>query len=342
MIRRVLTLLVSMASVVIVKGQTLDGNAVYSFLGMPFHAQTAAMGGRNVSQMASTAGIISENPALLRPNHHKNVFSNFTFLAPGITGLQGGASWHQEKMATTFTLGLTHLQYGEEPLTDPSGNILGDFRAFDQAIALSASRKYGQHWFYGATFKLINAAYGPWRSIGMAMDMGVNYYQEDAGLQWGFTVKNMGIQLTKFAGQAEDLPFDMVMGVSKKLDKAPFSISLTAQRLHDFDILYSDTAYNLENFGVSGRPGWGKQLLSHLVLGTQVFVGEKITLSGGFNLLRRNELAVRNVASGMAGFSYGIALRHKKLDFQFARSHNLRSLAQQQIAVVFDFGGSAQ
>jgi hypothetical protein len=342
MIRRILTLLVSMASVVIVKGQTLDGNAVYSFLRMPFHAQTAAMGGRNVSQIASTAGIISENPALLRPNHHKNVFSNFTFLAPGITGLQGGAAWHQEKIATTFALGLTHLQYGEEPLTDPSGNVSGDFRAFDQALALSASRKYGQHWFYGATFRFVHAAYGPWRSMGMAMDMGLNYYKEDAGLQWGFTVKNMGLQLTKFDAQAEDLPFDMVMGVSKKLDKAPFSISLTAQRLHDFNILYSDTAYNLENFGVSGRPGWGKQLLSHLVLGTQVFVGEKITLSGGFNLLRRNELAVWNVASGMAGFSYGIALRHKKLDFQFARSHNLRSLSQQQIAVVFDFGGSAQ
>jgi hypothetical protein len=342
MIWRVFKLFFCVASVVMVKGQTLDGNAVYSFLGLPFHAQTAAMGGRNISQMTSTAGIVSENPALLRPHHHKNVFSNFTFLAPGITGLQGGAAWHQEKMATTFALGVTHLQYGEEPLTDPSGNVLGDFRAFDQAISLSASRKYGENWYYGGTFKVILSAYGPWRSMGMAMDMGVNYHQQDAGFQWGFSVKNMGRQLTQFAGQAEDLPFDMVLGVSKKLDKAPFGISLTAQRLHDFDLLYSDTAYNLENFGVSGRPGWGKQLLSHLVLGTQVFVGEKITLNGGINLLKRNELAVRNVASGMAGFSYGISLRHKKLDFQFARFHNLRAFAQQQIAVSFDFGTSAQ
>ena len=50
----------------IVNGQTLDGNSIYNFLGITMHAQTAALGGRNVSQIGGGAGGFIENPALLR------------------------------------------------------------------------------------------------------------------------------------------------------------------------------------------------------------------------------------------------------------------------------------
>lgn len=322
--------------------QTLDGNSIYNFLGITMNAQTAAMGGRNVSQLGEGVGALLENPALLRARDHQAVFTNFTFLAPGVTGLNASGAWHVEKSAITFGVSLTHFSYGDEPLTDPAGNILGSFRAMDQMFSVSASAKYGQSWYYGSTLKLIQSVYGPWKSVGMAVDFGLNYYKEEAGFQWGFVAKNMGLQLKTYNGQKEDLPFDVVMGITQKLAKAPFSISLTAQRLHNFNILYTDTVFNNENFGQSGQAGWGKQLLSHLIIGSNIFLGEKVVFSGGFNLLRRNELAIRNISSGLTGFSYGIGLKHRKLTFQYTRSHNQRSVTLQQVSLALGFSDSGQ
>jgi hypothetical protein len=326
----------------VVNGQTLDGNSIYNFLGITMHSQTAAMGGRNVSLIGAGAGSVLENPALLRASDHQTFFSNFTFLAPAVTGLHASGAWHFDKIGTTFGLSLTHFGYGEEPLTDPAGNVSGTFRAFDQTVALSASGKYDKRWFYGASLKFIHAAYGPWRSSGVALDFGLNYFKEESGFQWGIAAKNMGVQLKTFNGEQEDLPFDLVMGITQKMAKAPFSISITAQRLHDFDILYTDTLFNDENFGVSGRVGWGKQALSHLIIGSNVYLGEKVILSGGFNFLRRNELAIRNISSGLTGFSYGIAMKHKKLCFQYSRSHNQRFITQQQISFAIGLSNSSQ
>jgi len=326
----------------IVNGQTLDGNSIYNFLGITMHAQTAALGGRNVSQIGGGAGVFIENPALLRATDHQTFFSNFTFLAPSVTGLHASGIWHADKIATTFGVSMTHFGYSEEPLTDPAGNVSGTFRAFDQMVSVSASGKYDKFWFYGASLKFIHAAYGPWKSSGVALDFGLNYFREESGFQWGIAAKNMGVQLKTFNGEQEDLPFDLVMGITQKMAKAPFSISLTAQRLHDFDILYTDTVFNNENFGVSGKPGWGKQVLSHLIIGTNIYLGEKVILSGGFNLLRRNELAIRNISSGLTGFSYGIAMKHKKLSFQYSRSHNQRSITQQQLSFAIGLSSTTQ
>jgi hypothetical protein len=318
--------------VYVASSQTLDGNAVFNFMGVPSYAHAAALGGRNVSQIGAGAGFLSENPALLRKDHDQTIFSNFTFLAPGVIGMHGLGAWNVNKIGATFGLSITHFSYGNEPLTDAAGNVLGTFRAFDQLIAVSGSANYGKYWHYGGSLKFIHAAYGAYRSSALAMDIGLNYYRASSGIQWGFAAKNMGFQLSSFAGQQEDLPFDLVVGVTKKLEKAPFSISLTAQKIHNFEILYSDTAFNRENFGTPANPGLAKQIMSHLILGTDIYIGEKIILSGGFNLLRRNELAIRNIASGLTGFSYGLAFKHKKLAFNFSRSHNQRAIAQQQLS----------
>jgi hypothetical protein len=50
----------------------------------------------------------------------------------------------------------------------------------------------------------------------------------------------MGFQLKTYAGEQEDLPFDLQIGITKKLANAPLGFSITAQHLHQFNTLYSD------------------------------------------------------------------------------------------------------
>ena len=318
-----------------VGSQTLGGSSAFNFLRLQLHPQAGALGGRNVSHFSADLGMLSENPSLLRKGHHSAVSANFTSLAPTVTGLYAAGGYHMGKTATTLALGITHLGYGEQPETDPSGNILGTFRAFDQMLGLTISRKYNKKWHYGSTLKLINSRYGAYSSQGLALDVGLNYYDEERMIQFGFAAKNMGVQIKSYANRKEDLPFDMVLGMTKQLEKAPIRFSLTGQRMHQFDLIYNDTLFNEANFGSQPKSNLGTKIFSHLILGADVLVGEKIVLTGGYNVLRRRELRIQNIASGLTGFSYGFNLHLQRLRIYYARTHYQSSLSHHQISFSF-------
>jgi hypothetical protein len=322
----------------LLKAQTLGGSAAYNFLRMQWVPQAGALGGRNVSMFNNDVSLFNENPSLLREDQHGNIAANFTSIAPTVNGLFGGAAYFHEKSATTFGIGITHLLYGNEMQTDASGNILGNFSAYDQMISLAASRSYGERWHYGATLKFIHSKYGPYNSIGIASDIGLSYYDEENMLQAGFVAKNMGVQIKTYANQQEDIPFDLLIGLTKQLEKAPIRFSLTAQRLHQFDLLYNDGIFEFDNYGSPVKYGVGAKLLSHLIAGTDLLLGEKVVVSAGYNFLRRKELQIRNLTNGFTGISYGIRLNLSSIQFQYARTHYQSSFSQHQVAFNFQLG----
>jgi hypothetical protein len=293
--------------------------------------QLAALGGKNVSLWSSDLGLVAENPALLKNQHHAFLSSTFNYIAPSVTALQGLGAFHHEKINTSFSIGLVHLLYGEEMQTDASGNILGSFRAFDQIVSASFAKAYGNRWRYGATLKYIYSSYGIYKSAGLAADVGLSYFDENRKLQIGFAARNMGVQLKTYGGVSEDLPLDLVIGVSKQLEKAPLRFSVTVQRLHQFDLLYDDSLYNNESFGTTESAGFVKKLFSHFVFGTELLLGDRLIILAGYNVLRRNELSIKNIASGLTGFSYGLQLKLNRLNLYFSRSHYQSSLAQNQL-----------
>ena len=315
--------------------QTLGGSSAFNFLRLQLHPQAGALGGRNVSHFGAELGMISENPSMLRKGHHSAVSANFTSLAPTITGLYAAGAYHLEKKATTLALGITHLGYGEQPETDASGNILGNFRAYDQLLGVTVSRRYNKKWYYGSTLKFINSRYGAYLSQGLALDVGLNYHDEERMIQFGFATKNMGVQLKSYGNGKEDLPFDLVLGMTKQLEKAPIRFSITGQRMHQFDLLYNDTLFNETNLGRQPQSNFGTKIFSHLVLGTDILVGEKIVLTGGYNVLRRRELRIQNIVSGLTGFSYGFNLHLQRLRIYYARTHYQSSLSHHQISFSF-------
>ncbi|MFZ9261803.1 MAG: type IX secretion system protein PorQ [Chitinophagaceae bacterium] len=318
-----------------VSAQTLGGTSTYNFLRMQWTPQANVLGGRNISLFNNDIGLYLDNPALLRESHHGNISANFTSIAPTIKGLFGTGAYYHERLNTTFAGGIAHLLYGNEIQTDAAGNIMGNFTAYDQMISIAASRQYEERWFYGANIKFINSRYGAYSSLGLAADIGINYYDEERMLQAGFAARNMGVQVKTYANQSEDLPFDLLLGVTKQLEKAPIRFSLTAQRLHQFDLLYNDQVFNIDNYGATVKNGFGSKILSHLIAGTDLIVGEKVVLSLGYNFLRRKELQIRNLASGLTGFGYGLRLNLNSLQFQYARTHYQSTYSQHQASIVY-------
>ena len=304
--------------------QTLGGNSVFSFLKLSNTPQLTALGGVNVSQNSNDIGLAFNNPALLKPSMHTQMNAVFNSFYAGIKVYHLSFGYHNEKLNTNFSWGLNYFDYGNTSETDASGNIMGKFRPTDWVMQVSVTRSYLNNWNYGATLKFISSNYGQYRSNGLALDVGILYCDSAKLFSASVVAKNMGTQLKKYQGSdPDDLPFDLQIGVTKRLSKAPFSFSLTAQRVHQFDINYSDTTFNNENgFPNSSTKKFSfEKLINHFVLATTIYVGDRVEVMAGYNFLRRKELRIGNAVNGLNGFSLGTGVKLGKLQLRYARAY---------------------
>lgn len=314
--------------------QVLGGRSVFNFLRLSPTPQLTALGGVNVSQPSDDIGMTFNNPALFTPAMHSQVNAVFNDFYGGISVFHLSAGFHHDRLQTDFTGGIHFFNYGSTTETDAGGNVLGKFRPVDWVLQAGASRRYMEKWRYGANLKIISSNYGQYRASGAALDIAVLYKDSARRFTASFMVKNLGLQLKKYAGETEELPFELQAGMTKRLADAPFSFSLTAQRLHQFDILYNDTAFNNSNGYSSSPTGFtvGK-LFDHLVLGTTIHVHAKLEVQAGYNFLRRRELSIPNTANGLNGFSLGAAVLLDKLSLRYARAYYQSGSAFNQLGL---------
>ena len=300
--------------------QTLGGSAVYSFLKLSPAPQLTSAGGVNVSIIGKDPSMGWHNPALLRPGMHRQLAANFTSMYAGIRSGHALGVWHTERLNTTLGLGVQYMDYGSAVQTDPSGNILGSFRPNEYAVQASVSRSYLQRWQYGGSLKFIHSSYGVWRSSALALDMGITYFDSTGGWQVGFLARNMGLQLRAYDGNGEDLPFDLQLGITRRIPRSPFQFSLTAHRLHQFDLIHEDTVFNAAEGINRKQDTWLNNIFRHAVLAAQILPSDKLEFTIGFNVLRRAELGMANQTNGLTGLSFGAGVLLRKMQIRFTRS----------------------
>jgi len=306
-----------------VVAQSLGGSTVFNFLDLPNTPQLTALGGINNSTITNDVGLSFTNPALLRSSMHAQIDASFSTLYGGIRNYNCWAAMHSSSWQTNFAAGVDFIDYGNITQTDPSGNVLGDTRPSDYVIQVAASRQYEKKWFYGVTFKFIHSAYGYYRSSGVAMDIGFNYYDSAQLFQAGLTLRNMGIQLDPYPGTTKGaLPFDLSLGITKRLARAPLQFSFTAHHLQEFNIRYNDTLFNNYNgFDQNNKNGSFTidKLFRHFIFAAQVFPEDRVELTVAYNYLRRKELNIGPAGNGFTGFSFGLGVLLKKLQIRYAR-----------------------
>jgi hypothetical protein len=317
--------------------QTLGGSNVFSFLRLPATPQLTALGGINVTNQSSDIGLSFNNPALLDESMHSQANLVFNSMYAGIRNLHFLLGYHHSRLKTDFSAGINYFHYGSIPETDPSGNMLGEMRPVDYVVQLSASRAYLTRWRYGASLKFIHSGYGQYRSSGIAMDLGILYRDTASLIQASVVMRNMGVQLRSYIGtEKDDLPFDLQLGISKRLLSAPLQFSLTLHRLNQFNIQYADTAFNNENnFDTdinTGKFSFDK-IFRHIVLATQVYITDKVELSVAYNHLRRRELNIGSTGNGLNGFSMGLGILFKKLQIRYARAYYQNNVSYHQFGL---------
>lgn len=305
--------------------QVAGGNTVYNFMKLSAGALQSSLGGENISVLSRDVTMAYSSPSLLRNDMDRQLGFGFTALPGGVKNLHFTGALDKPGWGTVFSTSLQYFNYGSIQQTDASGNMLGNFTPRDYVAQVAASRQYGRHWFYGAALKYIRSDYGQYRSSAIAMDIGVNFSDSLGKWQVGLLMKNMGIQLQSFSGEgSEELPFDLQLGITKRLLNAPVQFSLTLRELHRFLL------YNADSTGVFDH------VMQHAVFAMQFFIADKIELTAGYNHLRRMELRIPNTTNGLTGFSMGIGALLPKIQLRYARAYLSNSKGYNQFGLNID------
>jgi len=312
--------------------QTLGGSSAYNFLKLPSTPLLTASGGVNVSYTTDEVGLTANNPALLNAGLHSQLnLSSNNFLG-GIKTCSLTGAYQYDPWNTTLGAHIYFVDYGSIPQTDASGNASGNFHPVDYVWQVSAARQYLDRWSYGVNLKFIHSNYSLYTSSALALDFGVLYSDTSHLFSAALLAKNMGLQLKTYAGEGEDLPFDLQIGITRRLEKAPLGFSFTAQHLHQFNLVYDDVDFNNDN-GFSSNNNLFSRIFNHFVIAGHVYLGDHLEASLGYNHLRRQELNIGPSGNGLNGFSMGVRIRFSKLQILYARSNYQRNVAYNQLGL---------
>ncbi|RFM36483.1 type IX secretion system protein PorQ [Chitinophaga silvisoli] len=318
--------------------QVLGGKTTFAFLDLPVSPAQTALGSINVSQQGNDIALSTLNPALLRPDMHTHMQLNYTSYFADVLYAHALFGYHSVHLQTTFAGGIQYIDYGAVTQTDASGSIQGSFRPRDLSIQVTASRQYLERWHYGATLQFVQSRYQQYNSSGLVLHFGLTYEDTTHHWQAGLLAKNMGLQLSTYTpGNQEPLPFDLQVGISKRLNQLPLQLSATLHHIYQYDVRYADPGFqesslitNGDTVKTSGQAV--DKIFRHFVLAAHWEIGRFVTLTAGYNHLRRQELSDPQLR-GLSGFSAGVGVVTRKIQLRYARAWYQRSAALNQFGI---------
>ena len=275
-----------------------ESKTVYNFLRLPVSAHAAALGGENISIDDDDPTLVFQNPALASNVADRSLNLNYMTYMEGVK--VASASFVKAfRERATWALEAQYVDYGTMKHTTVDNEVLGDVSAKDIAVGGTFTYTLSDKIAGGVTAKFVSSSLAGYNSIGVAVDLGVNYLNPDLGLSLSAVARNLGGQLKAYEDDFEKLPFDLQLGVSKRLGESPLRFSVTMTRLHD----------------------WDDKFINHFIFGAEAFLSDNIWLGGGINPRRSDDMKIsdgESESSHGAGFSLGGGLQLDRFKLQVA------------------------
>lgn len=293
--------------------QAQESGSVFNFLSLPTSSHANALGGRNISLIDDDASLALQNPALLSSVSDKSINLNF------LTYMQGSKMGSATFVKTagergTWGASAQFLGYGKMTETMETGEVIGDMAALDMALSGMYSYELSTHWVGGVAGKFVYSKYGPYNSVGLGVDLALNYFDDTKDFSMSLVAANLGGQVKAFGDVHERMPVNLQWGFSKGVAHAPIRISMTLTDLTHWE---KDYYYNPE-----GESSFGRILMNHINIGADLLVAKNMYVALGFNFRRANELKAAGASHG-AGLTLGAGLNLKKfkLGVAYAKYH---------------------
>jgi len=298
----------------------VGGEKVYSFLNLPSSARQLGVGGA-ANTIEGDVNMPLWNPAMLDTTMNNQFAVNYTSYLAGISlGAVSYAAKINDKFGMLYA-GVQYLDYGSFTRADEDGTITGEFKAYD--VALTAGYAYTSkesNFTIGANVKLINSLIDTYSSFGIAADFSALYRHSNERTLLTLVVRNVGTQLKSYDGTIEELPLQINFGVSSKLEHLPLLWYVNVENLQQWNVAVANPSNGEIDIEGNTNPEKISALdnaVRHLVVGAELFPDRKITIRGGYNFRRSKELAL-NGTNSYGGFSYGLGLNLKRIQFNYA------------------------
>ena len=280
-----------------------ESRSAYNFLRLPVSAHAAALGGDNITIIDDDQMLIFSNPALLASVSDKTISLSYMNYMAG-TSMAGAAFNRVVKEKASWAASAQYISYGTMKQAGTDGTQLGEFSAKDIAVAGYFSYMLSERIVGGITAKFVTSYIGNYSSIGMGVDLGLNYYDPDHDWSVSLVGKNLGGQLKAYDDEYDPMPIDIQLGVSKRFAHTPFRVSATLVDLNH----------------------WNYKFTNHLVVGVDAALSESIWLGAGYNFRRANEMNIDDADGGGthgAGLSFGagLNLQRFKLNIAYGKYH---------------------
>ena len=158
-----------------------ESKTVYNFLRLPVSAHAAALGGENISIDDDDPTLVFHNPALASNVADRSLNLNYMTYMEGVK--VASASFVKAfRERATWALEAQYVDYGTMKHTTVDNEVLGDVSAKDIAVGGTFTYTLSDKIAGGVTAKFVSSSLAGYNSIGVAVDLGVNYLNPDLGL----------------------------------------------------------------------------------------------------------------------------------------------------------------
>ena len=316
------------------------------FLQLVQPARISAIGGANLSVFDGDANMTGFNPGLLNGQMHDKVALNFVDYFAGIN--YGNVSYTygiDTVVDRVAQVNLMNANYGTMQYADATGQLTGgSFTANDAVLNLSYAQQLSKQIRGGVTMKFIYSAIESYQACGVACDLGASYYNEEKELSMGFSVLNIGPNISySDNGARESLPTQVLFGISKKLKYAPFRLSVTFENLQKWDLTVQNPNLTPQTDPLTGelipvkQPGFLDKAMRHVVIGGEILLTKNFHIRTGFNYRRMRELSLA-ARPGLVGMSLGLGFRINRFHLSYARSSYHRAGGTNSISILTRIG----
>lgn len=300
-----------------------DGS--FHFLNIPNSAKVASVGGENISIVDDDVNRFYSNPSLLTSKVHTGLsLSYLNYFEGANSGLLSFA--YALDSANVFGANFLFMSYGAFEGYDEFGVPTGQFSAGDFALNLAYARYLGAGFRVGVAFKPAYSFLEEYNSMALGVDVGANYHNEDIDMTVALAFRNFGFRFFGYydGQEREALPWNLQVGITKRLKHAPFRFSVTFDRLNDWNLDYHrpketsllmDDDEEKNSMEIKG----GDMFFRHVVFGVDLLFSKNFYLSVGYNHRRNREYSLSN-SRAPRGFSFGAGFKvYKfKLDAAYA------------------------
>ncbi|MBD0832804.1 type IX secretion system protein PorQ [Aestuariibaculum sediminum] len=301
----------------------LGGEATYQFLNLVSSPRQAALGGKVLTNVDYdvTQGLF--NPATINPEMDNQLALNYCSHLAGISYGTAAYAYTLDRRTQTFHAGITYINYGSFDGYDEDGNTTGTFSGGETALSLGYALQIGYSDFYfGGNLKLITSKLEQYNSFGTAIDLGLLYINEAIDFHAALAVRNLGTQITTYAGLRENLPFEVDFGMSQTLENVPLRWHLTLENLQEWPIARpnpSRVSSDLSGNQTEEEIGFIGQVIRHTIIGAEVFPEGGFNIRVGYNFRRGEELRLVDQRN-FSGLSAGFSIKLNKMRFSYTHA----------------------